>query len=156
MSKKRVLFVCVHNAARSQMAEVLLNHMAGDLFEAESAGLTPGSLNPLAVKAMQKIGLDISRQTPKSVFDLFKAGRIFHFVIAVCDAEAAEKCPIFPSAKETLSWSFKDPSSFLGSEEEKLAQTEQVRDEIKKKLEAWIDLQKKGQPAPREWIFEKK
>ena len=94
--KKRVLFLCIHNSARSQMAAAYLQQMAGDRFEVESAGLEPGKLNPLAVAAMRDAGIDISRNGTQSVFDLFKSGRRFEYVISVCDAASAERCPIFP------------------------------------------------------------
>jgi len=139
MDKKRVLFVCVHNSARSQMAEALLNHLAGDRFEAESAGLEPGVLNPLAVSVMKEIGIDISQNKTKSVFDLFKRGELFSYVITVCDAASAEACPIFPGLlSKTIHWSFEDPSSFTGTLEEKLEKTRRVRDAIKEKIEEWL------------------
>lgn len=137
--KKKVLFVCIHNSARSQMAEAFLKQMAGDRFEVESAGLEPGKLNPFVVKAMQEIGIDISQNKTKSAFDLFKEGRTVHYVIAVCDAEAAERCPIFPSLEEKLHWTFPDPSSFQGIDEEKLEFARKVRDEIKIKVEEWVN-----------------
>ncbi|HOJ71690.1 MAG TPA: arsenate reductase ArsC [Syntrophorhabdaceae bacterium] len=139
MDKKRVLFVCVHNSARSQMAEALLNHLAGDRFEAESAGLEPGVLNPLAVSVMKEIGIDISQNKTKSVFDLFKRGELFSYVITVCDAASAEACPIFPGLlSKTIHWSFEDPYSFTGTLEEKLEKTRRVRDAIKEKIEEWL------------------
>ena len=96
MAKPKVLFVCVHNSARSQMAEAWLNHFGGEQFEAESAGLSPGTLNPLVVKVMQEVGIDISHKKTQAVFDLFQTGRLFKYVITVCDETSAEKCPIFP------------------------------------------------------------
>lgn len=138
MEKMKVLFVCVHNSARSQMAESFLNQLAGDKFEAESAGFEPGNLNPLVVEAMKEIGTDISNNQTKSVFDFFKQGRLFHFVIAVCDGASAERCPIFPGLTKRLGWSFEDPSSFTGTHEEKLAKTRLVRDSIKSEVENFI------------------
>jgi len=138
MEKKRVLFVCIHNSARSQMAEAFLNRLGGDLFEAESAGLEPGQLNPVVVEVMKEIGYDLSQNKTKSVFDLYKAGKTYDYVVTVCDPEAAEKCPIFPGKVTRLHWGFKDPSSFRGSDEEKRAFTRQVRDEIKQAVEAFI------------------
>ena len=111
--KTRVLFVCLHNSARSQMAEAFLNHLAGDRFEAESAGLEPGPLNPLAIEAMGEVGIDISMNQAKSVFALYKADRLYRYVISVCD-EAAQRCPIFPGFATNLHWSFEDPSVFHG------------------------------------------
>lgn len=137
--KTRVLFVCVHNSARSQMAEAFLNALAGDRFAATSAGLEPGTLNPLAVEAMREARFDISKNAIKSVFDLFTAGALFAYVIAVCDAEAAQRCPIFPGITKTLVWSFPDPASFTGTWEERLDKTRSVRDAIKAKVEGFID-----------------
>jgi arsenate reductase len=138
MNKVRVLFVCVHNSARSQMAEAFLNTLAGDAFAASSAGLKPGVLNPLAVEVMKEAGIDISRNITKSVFDLYTSGALFAYVIAVCDAEAAQRCPTFPGITRTLVWSFPDPASFTGSWEEQLDKTRQVRDAIRAKVEEFI------------------
>jgi arsenate reductase len=137
--RKRVLFVCVHNSARSQMAEAFLNTLAGDRFLAVSAGLEPGTLNPLAVEVMKEAGIDISKNATKSVFDLYAAGALFAFVIAVCDAEAAQRCPIFPGITKTIVWSFPDPAAFTGTWQEKLARTREVRDAIKAKIEEFIE-----------------
>jgi len=138
MEKLKVLFVCVHNSARSQMAEALLNQIAGDEFFAESAGFEPGIINPLAVEAMKAVGLDISDNKTKSVFDFFKEGRLFNYVISVCDGANAERCPIFPGITKRLGWSFDDPASFTGTHEEKLAKTIVVRDQIKTELASFI------------------
>lgn len=137
--KKRVLFVCVHNSARSQMAEAFLDALAGDRFEARSAGLEPGKLNPLAVEVMKEVGIDISKNGTKSVFDLFRDGALFAYVIAVCDAETAQRCPIFPGITKTIVWSFPDPAAFTGTWDEKLSRTREVRDAIKAKIEAFIE-----------------
>jgi arsenate reductase len=136
--KIRVLFVCVHNSARSQMAEAFLNVLAGDRFSAMSAGLEPGALNPLAVAVMKEAGLDVSHNAAKSVFDIYKSGALFAFVIAVCDAEAAQRCPTFPGITRKLEWSFPDPASFTGSWEERLSKTREVRDAVKAKVEEFI------------------
>ena len=138
MSKTRVLFVCVHNSARSQMAEVFLNHLAGDRFEAESAGLTPGQLNPAVVAVMQELGFDISHNATNSVFAFFKQGRKYDFVITVCEQSASERCPVFPGITKRLHWSFADPSTFTGTEEEVKNSTRTVRDQIKKAIEDFI------------------
>lgn len=122
-SRIHVLFVCVHNSARSQMAEALLNHLAGDRFQAESAGLEPGVLNPLAVGAMKHLGIDIADRETRGVFDLFKQGERYGYVITVCDESSGERCPIFPGITRRLHWSFDDPASFTGSYQEKLTQT---------------------------------
>lgn len=136
MNKKKILFVCIHNSGRSQMAEALLRAVAGDRFEAESAGFEAGSLNPVVVASLQEIGIDISAAKTKSVFDLHKQGRLFQYVVTVCDESNAERCPLFPGlVRERLHWSFTDPSSFTGTPEEKLAQTRVVRDHIKAKIQ---------------------
>jgi arsenate reductase len=125
------------------MAEAFLNELGGDCFQAESAGLKSGKLNPLVVEAMKEIGIDISNNQTKSVFDFFKQGRKYHYVITVCDAASAERCPIFPGIAERLQWSFEDPASFTGTDEEKLAKIRLVRDNIKAGVESFI---KKHQP----------
>src|SRR5580658_2918888 len=127
MKKKKVLFVCVHNSARSQMAEAFLNQICGEEFEAHSAGLEPGILNPIVVEAMQESGLDISGNQTKAVADFINSGKRFDCVITVCDEASAERCPIFPGAVTRLHWSFPDPSGFQGSHDEKLARTRSVR-----------------------------
>ncbi len=138
MKNDQVLFVCVHNSARSQMAEALLNEMAGDRLKAESAGLEPGQLNPLAVIVMKEIGLDISHNKTKSAFDLLKEGRPYTHVITVCDETSAEQCPFFPGITTHLHWSFADPSGFTGTWEERLEKTRQVREAIREKINAWL------------------
>jgi arsenate reductase len=136
--KIRVLFVCIHNSARSQIAEAIVNNFYGENFYAESAGFEKGNLNPFAVKAMAAMGIDISKNKTKKVFDFFRDGRFYSYVITVCDEANAERCPIFPGVKNTLHWSFEDPSAFEGSDEEKLKKTIEVRDEIKMKIDDWV------------------
>ena len=143
---KRVLFICIHNSARSQIAEAYLKQIAGDRFEVESAGLEPGKLNPLAVKAMREAGIDISRNTTQSVFDLFESGKRFQYVISVCDDASAERCPIFPGVTTRMSWSFADPSAFTGTEQERLEQTIRVRDEIRERIRRWVEQEEASQP----------
>lgn len=135
--KTKVLFICVHNSARSQMAEAFLNQICPERFAAQSAGLEPGKLNPVVVEAMQEIGIDLSGNKTKAVFDVFKSGELFSHVITVCDQISAERCPIFPGVTTRLHWSFADPSSFRGTREEVLSRTREVRDEIQQKIEAW-------------------
>jgi len=137
MNKISVLFVCIHNSARSQMAEAFLNKLAGDRFHAESAGLEPGMLNPVVVDAMKEVGIDISGNQTKDAFQFFKEGRIYQYVITVCDQTAAERCPIFPGIAEKLHWSFPDPSALKGKYEDKLRETRKIRDLIKNKIEEW-------------------
>jgi glycerol uptake facilitator-like aquaporin len=135
--KRRVLFVCIHNSARSQMAQALLNVRCPDVFEAESAGLEPGTLNPLAVEAMREIGIDISHNKPKSVESLLDSGAVFSHVVTVCDEANADRCPVFPGAGERLNWNFPDPAALEGSWAQRLAQTRTIRDMIRARIEAW-------------------
>jgi arsenate reductase (thioredoxin) len=137
--KKKVLFVCIHNSARSQMAEAFLNQICSEEFEAHSAGLEPGKLNPTVVEVMQEISIDISGNQTKAVFDMIKSGEMFAYVITVCDEASAERCPIFPGVTTRLHWSFPDPSKFQGTHEEKLEQTREVRDAIKQQIEKWCE-----------------
>lgn len=141
MNKKKVLFICVHNSARSQMAEAFLNQLAGPKFEVESAGLKPGKLNPLVVKVMQEVGIDISGNKTKSVFDFYKQGKLYDYVITVCDESQSEQCPVFPGAAKKLHWGFSDPSSFFGTDQERLKKTRKVRDEIKTTMKDWLKTQ---------------
>jgi arsenate reductase (thioredoxin) len=146
-TKKRILFLCIHNSARSQMAQAFLNQVAGDRFEAESAGFEPGKINPLAVEAMHRVGIDISQNRTQSVFDLFKAGKLFRYVITVCDEGSAERCPIFPGITTRLNWSFADPSTFTGTDEERLLRTIAVRDEIRDTIARWVTEEESPGPS---------
>lgn len=131
-SKPKVLFLCTGNSARSQMAEGYLQHVAGEEFEAMSAGIEPKELNPLAIEAMNEIGIDISRQTSKDVVKLL--GQHIPYVVTVCD-NARERCPIFPRTFKFLHWSFEDPAAAQGSHEEKMAVFRRVRDEIAHRID---------------------
>jgi arsenate reductase (thioredoxin) len=135
--KKKVLFVCIHNSARSQIAEALLNEICGDVFEARSAGLEPGTLNPLAVKVMAERGVAIAGAPTKSVFDVFLSGELFAYVITVCDEASAERCPTFPGVTKRIHWSFPDPSTVTGSEEERLEHAREIRGLIEQKIREW-------------------
>jgi arsenate reductase len=137
--KKKVLFICVHNSARSQMAKAFLNQVCSNYFEAHSAGLEPGQLNPLAVQAMREVGIDISEEKTQAVFDVFKSGQFFPYVITVCDESEAAGCPIFPGVTQRLHWSFPDPSAILGSYRQRLEGTRKIRDEIRARVEKWCD-----------------
>lgn len=137
-SKHRILFVCIHNSARSQMAEAFLTKYGGEAFEAESAGIEPGALNPNVVEVMKEVGIDLSGKPTRAVFDLFRQGRLYNAVIAVCDKEAAERCPIFPGAVKRIAWSFKDPSGFIGSREDIIRQTRAVRDEVEQQIKRFV------------------
>lgn len=138
MNPLKVLFVCIHNSARSQMAEAFLNRLGEGKFAAESAGIEPGKLNPVVVKAMAEAGYDISGNATKSVFDFYQQGKTYDFVVTVCDPEAGERCPVFPGKVNRLHWGFADPSSHQGSEDEKLAFTRKVRDEIRERIELFV------------------
>jgi len=134
----KVLFLCVHNSARSQMAQAFLEKYGEDRFEVESAGLEPGKLNPFVIRAMGEVGIDISRNPTKSVFELFKAGKVYQVVVTVCSKEAAEKCPIFPGLSEKQHWPFPDPSTFTGTDEEIMVRVRQVRDQIEEAVKEFI------------------
>ena len=121
------------------MAEAFLNDICGDHFEAHSAGLEPGTLNPIAVEAMREVGIDISHKGTESVFDVFKSGELFAYVIAVCDETSAERCPIFPGVTTRLHWSFPDPAALTGTHKERLAGTREIRDQIRERIEMWCD-----------------
>jgi arsenate reductase len=130
--KSRVLFLCTHNSARSQMAEGLLRHLAGDSFEAMSAGTEATHVRPLAVRVMGEIGIDISGQESKTLDRYLQEP--FDFVITVCD-DANEACPFFPGAASRLHWSFEDPSKAEGSEEGRLEDFRRVRDGIRDRVQ---------------------
>jgi arsenate reductase (thioredoxin) len=137
--KEKVLFVCIHNSARSQMAEAFLKKYGGSAFEVESAGIEPGILNPIVVDAMKEAGIDISKNRTKDVFDFLKQGKRFNYVVTVCDETSGERCPIFPGVLERLHWGLEDPSSFTGSYDEKLARTKKVRNEIEKRIIQFVE-----------------
>jgi len=120
------------------MAEALLNKLGKEKFEAESAGIEPGILNPIVVEVMKEIGIDISGSRTKDVNEFLQTGRVFQYVITVCDETSAERCPVFPDKANRLHWSFSDPSGFKGTHEEKLEQTRKVRDAIKKRVQEFI------------------
>ena len=119
------------------MAEALLDAICGDYFEVHSAGLEPGTLDPLAVEVMREIGIDISHKQTQSVFDVFKSGELFAYVVTVCDETSAERCPIFPGVTTRLHWSFPDPAALTGKHKERLARTREIRDQIRARIEMW-------------------
>ena len=131
MTKTRVLFLCTHNSARSQMAEGLLRHLGGDRFEVVSAGTEATHVRPLAIRAMDEVGVDISEQESETLGRYLREP--FDYVITVCD-EANEACPFFPGASERLHWSFPDPSKAQGTEEERLEVFRRVRDDIEDRI----------------------
>jgi arsenate reductase (thioredoxin) len=135
VNKERVLFLCTHNSARSQMAEGFLRARAGDRFEVESAGTERTSVNPLAIRVMAERGIDISGHTSKVYIGLMEAP--WDYVITVCD-DANEQCPFFPGVQKRLHWSFPDPSRATGPDEDRLATFRRVRDQIEAQLAAWL------------------
>jgi arsenate reductase (thioredoxin) len=137
--RSRILFLCTHNSARSQMAEGLLRHLAGDRFEVHSAGTEVTSVRPLAIRTMEEIGIDISSQESKTVDRYLREP--FDYVITVCD-EANETCPFFPGASMRLHWSLADPSQAEGSRDERLAAFRRVRDELRDRIEQELSTQR--------------
>ncbi len=130
--RSKVLFICTHNSARSQMAEGILNHLCGDRYQAFSAGTKPSGVNPFAIEVMKEIGIDISHHRSKSIEEF--EGQEFDYVITVCDS-AKEECPYFAGGKKLIHKGFPDPSSYEGTKEEKLDFFRKVRDQIK----SWIE-----------------
>jgi arsenate reductase len=137
MKKKKVLFLCTGNSARSQMAEGFLRHLAPDRFEVVSAGVNPTEVNPLSVKVMEEIGIDISKQRSKSVSEFM--GQSFDYVIALCDS-ARQSCPIFPGKYVKIHWDLEDPAQAQGTEEEKIKVFRKVRDQIKEHIVKFLNL----------------
>lgn len=139
--RDRVLFICQHNSARSQMAETFLNDFGGEWFEAESAGFEQAPINQNVVEVMKELDYDLSNNSSDDVFDFFKEGRRYQYTITVCDASLAERCPIFPglAVKGRLHWGFTDPSGLEGDRDSVLARTREIRDEIRAKIVEFID-----------------
>jgi arsenate reductase (thioredoxin) len=135
VSHQRVLFLCTHNSARSQMAEGWLRHLHGQRYEAHSAGTEAIHVRPLAIRAMAEVGIDISQQKSKTLQRYL--GQPWDSVITVCD-EADTNCPMFPGGKRRLHWSFPDPSQATGSEDEQLVVYRQVRDAIRSRIEVFV------------------
>ncbi len=140
----RILFICVHNSARSQMAEEFVREIGGGEFQVESAGFEPGVINPLVVEAMAEVGVDISRKKTQSVFELFKKGRIFDYVITVCSESEGGQCPIFPGMTHRLHMPFPDPSKLEGSHEEKMTKVREIREQIKGMAADFVEWVKSG------------
>jgi arsenate reductase len=120
------------------MAKAFLDKHGEDRFEADSAGIEPGKLNPYVVRAMREIGIDISGNATKSVFDLQRAGRTFDIVVTVCSPEAAERCPMFPGLSKKYHWPFSDPSTFTGNDEAIMTQVREVRDQIETAVREFV------------------
>ncbi len=138
--KQRVLFLCTGNSARSQMAEAFLRHYAGDYFEVNSAGLEPKGIHPMTIEVMNEIGFPMKDHTSKGV-NVYLGKVLFQFLITVCD-KAERNCPtMWPGINQRLHWSFEDPATFEGSEEEKLAKFREVRNQIEQKVKDWVATQ---------------
>lgn len=136
---KKVLVICEHNSARSQMFEEYLRKFGGSAYQVESAGLEPTKVNPLVVEVMKEEGIDLSEKNTQSVFELYRSGRLYDYVLTVCDETIAAKCPIFPGLTHRLHVPFPDPALFTGSESEKLEKTREVRETIKNAARDFID-----------------
>jgi arsenate reductase len=139
--RQRILFVGVHNDARSQMAEAFVNAAFPTRFAAQSSGLAPACLNPLMVEVMCEIGCDISQKKPESIFDFMKRGERFDYVITLFDETTIDQCPVFAGAHTRLHWGFADPLAYQGSHEEQLAFMRHVRDEIHGQITHWCEEQ---------------
>lgn len=137
-AKTKVLFVCVHNSGRSQMAQAFLERMAGDRYEVSSAGFEPRPINPLVIEAMAEGGIDLRQRRTQGVFDLYKAGQLYDYVITVCDDSHEKQCPIFPGVTHRLHWPFPDPAAAQGDHAQQLAQVRAIRDQIKRRLGEWL------------------
>ncbi len=133
----RVLFICVRNSARSQMAEAFLKRACGAELQAESAGLEPGVVNPLAIATMNEVGIDISLNSTQSVFDVYKSGKLFSYVVTVCDETSAEACPVFPGSVSRLHWNIPDPAALTGTWEERLEAVRPIRQMIADRVDAF-------------------
>ena len=138
MDKIRVLFVCTHNSARSVIGQTFLNSLGKGRFHAESAGFEPRGINPLVVRVMKEEGYDLEGRQGNSLFEYFKEGRLYNYVVYVCASEDEDRCPVFPGVRKSLHWPFPDPSRLQGTEEEKLSQIRLIRDQIRSKIEEWI------------------
>ena len=138
MTKLKILTICIHNSARSQMAEEYLRLYGGDLFDVQSAGIEPGQINPIVTKLLLEDGIDIAGKSTRSVFDLHRAGESFDYVIAVCDPEARERCPIFPAEKKRLHWPLPDPSQAQGTDAEKTEFVRRIRDRIRSQVAEFV------------------
>jgi arsenate reductase len=129
--KEKVLFICVHNSARSQMAEEYLRKFSGDLFDVESAGYEPTKINPLVVEVMKEEGVDLSNKKTQNVYELIKNAKLFGYIITVCRRDAEDECPVYPGMAKRLHWDLENPEEYVGTEEEKLEKLRDLRDKIK-------------------------
>jgi arsenate reductase len=140
-SKMRVLFICVYNSFRSQIAEAFLNHKYGNKFIAESAGYKTNEINPLAIEVMKEKGYDIANNSINRVFDYYNEGRNYQYVVTVCNRESEGDCPIFPGNVIRLHWDGLDnPEEFIGTYEEKLEKARNLRNDIEKKVDEFVKI----------------
>jgi len=139
MTKKRVMFICIHNSGRSQMGEAIMRKLAGDRFEVHSAGIEAGKLNPLVVKSMEEIGISMEGHYAKKAQEYIERGEHFDYVITDCDETNAERCPMFPGKHARIHWGFPDPSALTGTDEEKLSGIRPIRDAIAAKVKEWLE-----------------
>ena len=137
-AKTRVLFICIHNSARSQMAEEYVRKLGGEDFVAESAGLEPTTVNPLVVEVMAEEGVDLAGKQTRKIFDLFKAGRAYDYVVTVCAESLEGKCPVFPGVVRRMHLPFPDPAEVTGDHAEKLAKVRAIRESIKRKMAEFV------------------
>ena len=135
---RRVLFICIHNSARSQMAEEYVRRFGGEDFQVESAGLAPTSINPLVVEVMAEEGVDLAGKRTRKAFDLFRAGQMYDYVVTVCSESVEEQCPVFPGVTHRLHLPFPDPAQASGDHEQKLAQVRAIREAIKQKMAEFV------------------
>ena len=138
MKKIRIMFVCIHNSARSQMCEAFVKHIAPERFDVHSSGIEAGKMNPLVVQAMAEIGISMTGQYAKLAQEYIDRKEVFDYVITVCDESSAERCPMFPGKHIRLHWGFPDPSALSGSDEEKLEGIRPIRDSIHKRVLNWL------------------
>jgi arsenate reductase len=136
--KIKVLFICVHNSARSQMAQEYLKLLGGEKFEVESAGYEPTAVNPYVIKAMLEEGVDLSSKKTQSVYDLIRENRFFGIIITVCNRAREEECPVFPGVTKKLHWELENPEDFTGTDEEIMEKVRLLRDKIKTMVQSFI------------------
>lgn len=135
---RRVLFVCIHNSGRSQMAEAFLNELGGPEFVAESAGIDPHPVNPEVIQVMKEVGYDLSGAESDNIVDFFREGRLYEQVVYVCERGAEKDCPLFPGVRKTLHWPYPDPAALGGDEAERLEALRGIRDRIRERVEEWL------------------
>lgn len=141
---RRVLFVCIHNSGRSQMAEAFLNELGGAEFVAESAGVDPRPINPEVVQVMQEVGYDLSGVRSDNIVHFFREGRLYEQVIYVCERGTEQGCPVFPGVRKTLHWPYPDPATLTGDEAERLESLRGIRDRIRERVEEWLAANSSG------------